>query len=133
MKIGIPVTENKGLQSQPNTQIGSAPVFVVVDTETGSCHTILNSDEDHQHGMCHPLGILAGESLDCVVVAGIGAAALSKLQEFNIRVFMSDCPTVEETIEALEAGSLTEMKSRNGCAGRRSGPDPCEGHWHTSP
>jgi predicted Fe-Mo cluster-binding NifX family protein len=128
MKVCIPVIEDHGFQSQVNGHFGSAPVFIVVDIETGMCKTITNNQQHHQHGQCNPVGLIGGENVDCVVVAGIGANALSRLQEANIRVYLSDCRTVEKTIEAFKIGALQEMTAKKACSGSGHGGGPCKGH-----
>lgn len=127
MNICIPVTQDKGLQSPVSLHFGSAPIFMVVDTESGSCRAIPNLNLHDGHGMCQPLRALAGERLDGMVVGGIGTGALSKLQAANIRVFLSEHSTVEETISALGAGTLPEATPATACAHHGHGP---HGHGH---
>jgi predicted Fe-Mo cluster-binding NifX family protein len=89
---------------------------MVVDTERGSCRAITNRNLHHDHGMCQPLGQLAGESLDAMVVGGIGMGALGKLKAANIRVYFSEHATVEETITAFKTGTLREVTPATACA-----------------
>ncbi len=58
MKICFPVELDKGLESEVYGHFGSAPVFVVFDTEAKSISTINNQDLGHTHGMCNPLKAL---------------------------------------------------------------------------
>ena len=44
MQICIPVVEDKGLQSRVSAHFGSAPAFMIVDTESGACRAIANTD-----------------------------------------------------------------------------------------
>ena len=44
MKICFPVESDKGLDSEVFGHFGSAPIFVVFDTETKSTDTINNQD-----------------------------------------------------------------------------------------
>jgi predicted Fe-Mo cluster-binding NifX family protein len=116
MNICIPVDANNELQSQVCAHFGSAPVFMIVDTDTGSCHSVVNSNQHHAHGMCMPLESLRGQHIDGVVVGGIGRGALDKLNAANIRVYVAEHATVGEVITALEAGSLTLMQPDLTCA-----------------
>lgn len=115
MKICIPVLEDKGLESPVSAHFGSAPLFMIVDTEHGSCRPVSNRNLNHGHGMCQPLRSLAGEGVDGMVVGGIGMGALGKLQAANIRVYLSKLPTVHATLEAFNAGTLKAVTSQSAC------------------
>jgi predicted Fe-Mo cluster-binding NifX family protein len=115
MQICIPVVEDKGLESRVSAHFGSAPAFMIVDTETGACRAIGNTDSHHQHGMCQPLAALAGHAVDSIVVGGIGMGALMKLQAANINVFHADRQTVGETLEAFRAGTLRAVDAQSAC------------------
>lgn len=116
MNICIPVDEDRGPQSQVCAHFGSAPAFVIVNTDNGSCRAILNKNQHHGHGMCTPLQSLHGEQIDGMVVVGIGMGALNKLTAANIQVFVSDLATVAETIVAFKAGTLRHMQPNMACA-----------------
>jgi predicted Fe-Mo cluster-binding NifX family protein len=121
MNICIPITEDKGLQSPLSPHFGSAPMFMIVDTVSGSCRAILNHNSHHGHGMCQPLASLAGEKLDGMVVGGIGMGALDKLEGRGIQAFLAEHPTVAETIEAFKAGRLRRVTPKTACAGHGRG------------
>jgi predicted Fe-Mo cluster-binding NifX family protein len=116
VNICIPVIEDRGLKSPVNPHFGSAPAFVVVNAENGSCRAIPNANQHHSHGACQPLRSLEGQSIDAVVVGGIGMGALTKLQAAGIRVFSSQLATVEETVAAFRDGSLPEVSPATACA-----------------
>jgi len=126
MNLCIPVTEDKGLQSPVSGHFGSAPFFAIVDQDTGACRIIPNSDCHHSHGACHPLATLAGEGVDGVVVSGIGAGALNKLQAANIRVFLSEQPTAGDTLTAFKAGTLRAATPATACAHHGYGHGECQ-------
>ena len=130
MNICIPVNEDKGLQSQVCAHFGSAPLFLIVDTDSEGCRAIPNHNQHHGHGMCMPLASLQGERIDGMVVGGIGKGALSKLQTAGIRVYLSDLPTVEATVSAFKAGSLREVTPAEACAHHGSGPQGQGPHGH---
>lgn len=117
MNLCLPVTRNLGLKSPVSAHFGSAPLFLVVDTATGTCREIPNRNEHHAHGMCQPLESLAGERFDGIVVGGIGQGALSKLQATGVRVFRANAGTVEDAIAALTSGALQEVTPASACAG----------------
>ena len=116
MNICIPVDGNQGLQSSVCAHFGSAPAFMIVDTDSGSCRAIPNKNQHHGHGMCMPLQSLQGEQIDGMVVGGIGMGAFNKLNAENIQVYISELPTVAETVAAFKAGTLRLMQPNMACA-----------------
>jgi predicted Fe-Mo cluster-binding NifX family protein len=116
MNICIPIDKDQGLQSPVCAHFGSAPAFLIVDTESGTCRAIPNRNQHHGHGMCMPLQSLQGEAIDGMVVGGIGMGALNKLNAAGIQVFISRHPTVAETIDAFKAGTLEPMRPGMACA-----------------
>jgi predicted Fe-Mo cluster-binding NifX family protein len=134
MNICIPVTEDRGLDSPVCAHFGSAPIFMIVDTESGSLRAIPNRNLHDGHGMCRPLEALAGENLDGMVVGGIGMGALGKLQAARVSVFLSQHGTVGETLAAFRAGSLEPVTPRTACSHRgqgQHGPGKDRGCGHT--
>jgi predicted Fe-Mo cluster-binding NifX family protein len=117
MQICIPVLEDRGIDSHVSAHFGSAPAFMIVDTESGNRRVIGNRNQHHAHGMCQPLAALAGETVDGIVVGGIGMGALMKLQAAGITVFRAVHPTVGETLAAFTAGSLQPVAQNEACAG----------------
>jgi predicted Fe-Mo cluster-binding NifX family protein len=122
MNICIPVTEDKGLQSPVCAHFGSAPQFLIVDTGSGTCRAIPNRNQHHAHGMCQPLAALVGESIDGIVVGGIGMGALQRLQAGGVRVFLATQPTVEASLAALADGTLAEASPATACGHHGHGP-----------
>lgn len=121
MKICFPVQENEGLSSRVYNHFGSAPMFIVVDTETNNVSTINNKDQHHSHGACNPIKALDGQSVDAVVVGGIGAGALSRLNQTGIRVYQAKASTIKENILMFKAKSLPEFMTRHCCGGHSHG------------
>ena len=117
MRICMPTDEDKGLHSVAYGHFGSAPFFIISDTQSGETTTINNKDQDHVHGACHPTAALDGERVDVVIVGGIGGRALAKLSQMGIKTYQSKPGTVAENLEALKAGNLSEMSSQHACPG----------------
>lgn len=116
MKVCIPVKENKGVKSIPYNHFGSAPCFIIYDTESKEIKTIENGDLNHAHGMCQPLKALSGEKVDVVLVGGIGAGAINKLKDQGIKVCRVVEGTIEENIELLKKDKLVEFSINNICS-----------------
>jgi len=125
MKICIPVEENNGFQSRVCHHFGSAPAFLIVDTDSGDFRAIANANQHHGHGMCAPLASLQGEEIDAMVVGGIGMGALNRLNSANIRVYLSENATVAETVAGFQAGSLKRVEPNMACGHH--------GHDHARP
>lgn len=115
MKICIPVNENKGLESAVYSHFGSAPMFLVYDSEKKAVKVLENNDLHHQHGMCQPLKAISGESIDAVIVGGIGRGAISKLNAEGIRVYKAEADTLLKNVELFKDGKLSEFSPDNCC------------------
>lgn len=115
MKIGIPVKEDKGLESVPYNHFGTAPMFIIYNLENEELKVINNNDMHHQHGMCQPLKALAGEQVDAILVGGIGAGALVKLQSQGIKVYKVENGSLSENIDLLKRNELMEFSANHSC------------------
>lgn len=130
MNICIPVEDNQGLDSAVCAHFGSAPFFLMVDTETFAFKAVPNNDRHHAHGMCHPVAALAGEKVDGIVVGGIGMGALNKLNTAGYQVFQSRFSTAKETIDAFKNGKLSVFSTQNVCGGHGHAQAQGNGHGH---
>lgn len=115
MKLCIPTSDDLGLKSGISGHFGSAPFFLIVDTESGSPQSVKNQNEHHSHGMCQPLKALAGQEIDAVVCTGIGAGALNKLNDSGIKVFKAEGSSVEELLTAFKENKLPEFTAHSVC------------------
>lgn len=117
MKICFPVLKAEGMESEVYGHFGSAPAFIVVETDSNNVTTIKNKDQHHAHGACNPLRALNNQKVDAVIVGGIGAGALNKLNQSGIRVFQAQATTVKENISMLKAKNLPEFTLQQCCSG----------------
>lgn len=122
MKVCFPVLKADGLESEVYGHFGSAPVFLLVETESEHVTIVNNKDQHHAHGGCNPMKALDNQKVDAVVVGGIGAGALSRLNQLGIKVFQAQALTVKENILILKTQNLPEHTLQH-C---------CPGHGHTS-
>ena len=125
MKVCMPVSKNEGVKSRLYDHFGSAPLFIIVDTESLSVEAISNQDQRHRHGRCSPLSAIAGKDLDAVVVTGIGGRALERLNLDGITVYRSAQIPAGDAIALLKEGRLPEMLPADQCAGHGSGTVHC--------
>lgn len=121
MKVGFAAQSNEGVESKIFNHFGSAPAFIVVDTEDKGVVTVNNKDLHHVHGACNPLKALGGNSVDAMIVGGIGAGALMKLQSEGIRVYRGVEGNVRENLELLKSGKLPEFFDNMTCSGHKNG------------
>ena len=120
MKIAFPVQEDMGLESTLYGHFGSAPHFVVVDSDTRTVAALPNRDLEHEHGACRPLEAL-GTAVDAVVAGGIGGGALAGLHAAGVKVYRGVEGTVRENLEMFKAGHLPEFTPDHTCAGHGQG------------
>jgi len=119
MKVGFAVQDNEGVESKVYNHFGSAPAFVIIDTNEEHLNTVDNRDLHHAHGACNPIMALGGSRVDAVVVGGIGAGALRKLNADGIRVYRSVDPTVKGNLELLKDNKLPELLMNQTCGGHQ--------------
>lgn len=124
MKICFPVQNDNGIESSVYNHFGSAPVFVVFDTVTNSVASINNRDQQHTHGACNPMKALDNQKVDAIVVGGIGAGALTRLNQMGITVHRSQGTTIRENLSLFQAKSLPVLTVQ-GCCGGHSNDGGC--------
>lgn len=121
MKVCFAVQNDEGIDSTVFNHFGSAPAFIVVDTEIQKTETVQNQDRNHLHGACNPMMAMGGRSVDAVVVGGIGAGALNRLNAEGIVVYASMARTVKENLDLLGKGQLPQLSLNQACQGHQGG------------
>ena len=121
MKICFPVQKDEGLDSAVYNHFGSAPIFVVLDMVTNAVSAINNRDLHHSHGACNPMKALDNQKVDAIVVGGIGAGALTRLNQMGISVYRSQGETIRENITLLAAKNLSLLTLQGSCGGHSHG------------
>jgi predicted Fe-Mo cluster-binding NifX family protein len=129
VNICIPTQDNQGLDSTVCTHFGSAPFFVIVDSESGAWHCVANSHPHHGGGACHPLAAFQDHDIHAVVVGGMGRRALETLAERGIVPLFAAHPTVKETLAAFTQGELVPITPAQAC-GAHAGSHGRHGHGH---
>jgi len=117
MRIAFPVQDDVGIESVVYGHFGSAPVFVIVETETNAVASVSNRDQHHAHGACNPMRALDNQRVDAVVVGGIGAGALAGLNRMGITVRRSKAATIRENLELHGSDGLPVIEPHGTCAG----------------
>ncbi len=121
MKVGFAVQSDEGMESRVYNHFGSAPAFLIVDTERKEVLSVNNKDLHHVHGACNPIMALDGRSVDAMVVGGIGAGALMKLNSSGIKVYGAGASTVKENLSLLSESKLQELSIYHSCQSHQGG------------
>ncbi len=121
MKVGFPIEADNGLDSQVCGHFGSAPAFLIVDTELDQVNAINGSGEHKEHGACNPVRTLGGNLPDVLVVGGIGMGAIMRLGEMGVKIYRAAAPTVGENLALLRENGLHEFSSDDTCQGHGGG------------
>ncbi len=121
MKLCFPVEENQGMESAVYGHFGSAPCFIVVDTDSKALSEVVNRDLHHAHGSCSPLKALGGTAVDAIVVGGIGRGALMGLQRAGLTVYQNAGGSIADNLAALAQQELNELNPDHVCGGHGHG------------
>lgn len=117
MLIAFPTTEDRGDQSLVHGHFGTAPLFILLDTESGDLRPLVNADANHTHGQCQPIKALQGVKVDAVVVGGIGKGALMRLNESGVTVYRGVEGSIRENAGLLAEGRLPMFTANQTCGG----------------
>jgi len=121
MKVGFAVQNSEGIESKVYDHFGSAPAFIIVDTEKNDVLTVDNRNLHHEHGACNPVMALDGKSVDAVVVGGIGAGAITKLNAIGVKVYAAGALTVRENLALFGKNRLQELSVNHACRAHQGG------------
>jgi predicted Fe-Mo cluster-binding NifX family protein len=119
MKVGFAVAVNEGLESTVYDHFGSAPAFLIIDTDQQQVGAVDNSNAEHSHGNCNPMAKLGGTQIDALVVGGIGAGAIMKLNMMGVKIYRAGAPKVRENIDLLLGSKLQEITANDSCGGHQ--------------
>ena len=115
------VRKNEGLESVVYDHFGSAPVFLIVDTEEDSLTAVKNKATHHPQGACTPIEDLVNMQIDAVVTGAIGSGAIMKLHLEGIKVYRPAKATIKHNLDLLMTGDLREFTLDHACSGGKSG------------
>ena len=118
MKICIPTEEPMGLDSVAYGHFGSAPYFLIYDSETKEIEVIKNNEDEHEHGQCNPVAPIRDKGVKALMVAGMGSGALQKFVALGINVYKIETGTKVRTIvENLDLDKMEQLVIDNCCQG----------------
>jgi len=131
MIICIPIEKNLEGESRVHGHFGSAPTFLLHNTEKGSYEALENVNPHDSHGHCNPMGTLTGHNVEAVVCHGMGRRAVERLNQVGVKVLVGEAVTAKEAIEAFTTGNLRVLSPDEACCGHghhESGPHGHQGH-----
>jgi len=114
MKLCIPTVNFEA--QKISRHFGSAPYFFIFDTETGVSEVIANSNKNHEHNMCNPVGAIAGKNVDAVVCFGIGEGAIRNLERNDIKVYKTDKNLISDILEDSKENKFSTFEYGHTCS-----------------
>ena len=115
-RIVIPVSEEKGLDSELSQHFGRAPFYAIIDMdENGKVigkGTIANTSE-HFGGVGLPPDRIIQLKPKALVTYGLGSKALQMFQAGGVAVLRTEANTVKGVVEAYNNNELQELAT--GC------------------
>ncbi|MEJ2657838.1 MAG: NifB/NifX family molybdenum-iron cluster-binding protein [Desulfobacterales bacterium] len=123
-RIAIPSTDNGGLDGQRAGHFGHCDVFTLVDVEDGRIKQVTTiANHGHVQGGCMvPVNLLAGHSVNALIVGGIGMRPLMGFRQVGIDVYHDAVrPEIRPVVEDLIAGNLPMISDDQVCGGGHGG------------
>ena len=112
IRIVIPVTDNKGAESQLSEHFGRAPFFAVFDFDEGgqvlSSRAVPNESE-HFGGVGFPPDRILQLEPDAVITHGMGPRALRRFQDARIAVLRANSGIAQDILSAYLKNQLQEL------------------------
>lgn len=116
VRIVVPVSDEKGIDSSLSQHFGRAPFYVIVDLDANGQvvyqKTVPNTSE-HFGGVGLPPDIIHQMKPNALVTYGLGSRALSMFRDRGIAVLRTEANTVREVIKAYNKNELQELT--HGC------------------
>ena len=115
-KIGIPILEDKGLESMTSPHFGGAKLFAFVDTEKGQI-TSFFAKINEAANLTRKKGIVAAqflvdEDVDVVLVGDLGEGPFHRLRENMVQIYHLNEPVkIEDAVRLLSQNKLERMMS----------------------
>jgi predicted Fe-Mo cluster-binding NifX family protein len=116
VRIVIPVSEEKGVDSKLSQHFGMAPFFAVVELDDKCDITsakVIANDSEHFGGVGLPPQRIIQLKPKVLVTYGMGGRALSMFQDAEVTVLRTEATTVKEVIAAYKNNELSELT--DGC------------------
>jgi len=123
-RIAIPSNGNGGLDGTRAGHFGHCDTFTLVDVKDGAIDRVSTiANQTHVQGGCMvPVNLLASNSVNALVVGGIGMRPLMGFRQAGIDVYHDDQrPEIRPVVEDLIAGKLAMIADNQVCGGGGGG------------
>ncbi|HYD51373.1 MAG TPA: NifB/NifX family molybdenum-iron cluster-binding protein [Gemmatimonadaceae bacterium] len=118
MKLCIPSSDSRGLQSEPAVEFGQAPFYTIVHLPTRHVQVVANASKDlGSHASCMGWRALHLAPGDEVIVRRIGRSAHRALTRAGIGVRATDATDVAEALELYLDGRSRPVDAGELCCG----------------
>ena len=113
-KIAIPAETDAGLASQRSGHFGHSQHFIIIELADGQVSGVSGlKNIVHGAGGCmQPVGLLAENGVDSLVVGGIGRGPFQRLHQQGIKVYFADLgqyPDIQSTIDGFLGNKLPPL------------------------
>lgn len=111
-RIVVPVSNEKGIDSQLSQHFGRAPFYAIIDLDENYSiigqGTISNTSE-HFGGVGVPPDRILQLQPKALVTYGLGSKALTIFKNAGVAVLRTEADTVKEVVEAYKNNELQEL------------------------
>jgi predicted Fe-Mo cluster-binding NifX family protein len=111
-RIVIPVTDEKGVDSQLSEHFGRAPyfsVFVVDDDGKVLAYKTVPNESEHFGGVGFPPDRILQLNPDAVITYGMGPRALARFQNAKVAVLRANASLARDLLLAYTRDKLEEL------------------------
>jgi len=118
--LAVPSVGDGGIDAARSGHFGTCDCFTVVEIEDGAVTAVRVVDNPpHVEGGClRPVGLLASNGVNALVVAGIGGRPLAGFNDAGIDVYFDSArPMVRDAVNALIAGEVEIIDPSAVCGG----------------
>lgn len=112
MKLCFPVVKDEGWKSEIYGHFASAPLFMIINSDTRKSSVVANCDPAAPYAGCNPFSALKGQELSGIVVGGIGDESLRVMNLCGFKVFQAQSAAVADNIALFTEGSLEELAAQ---------------------
>ncbi|KYH42828.1 MAG: hypothetical protein AYL33_000160 [Candidatus Bathyarchaeota archaeon B63] len=122
-RVVIPISEDRGVDSQLSSHFGRAPFFAVFElSEDGQVlsYRAVPNDSEHFGGVGLPPDRILQLEPDAVITYGMGPRALSRFQNARVAVLRANSSRVRDVLSAYARDELEELTE--GCHHARHRP-----------
>ena len=119
-RIAVPSNEKGGLDGVRAGHFGHCDVFTIIDVKDGKIENVSTiQNQEHVQGGCMvPVNLLAKNSVNALIVSGIGMRPLMGFNQVGIDVYYeTERQEIKPVVEDLISGKLIIIGNDQVCGG----------------